>query len=274
MKKANNRPPRAANNAANKINEAEDIKIVGIIKQNELATVYLGKGTEIIQLGAPARELSDTIYLGIFSKFGKKLIIYPDTPGVFPRTIIQGNQVFLTKINAKRFEPDELAIKIETTEDTVIEVVETIHYNFTVYTVLNDNKMTHVSDNQVVKYINPNTRKVKAIIKGLEDNYIDFGLVKLFTDDPNYLPMARDFQDEYILSRKAKEIEIIELDNPFFGFMDNKRYVAFVFSLPLFLYSLADFGRYASPKYFTIAVRQASIASLERLTASVRWVSR
>ena len=92
--------------------------------------------------------------------------------------------------------------------------------------------MTHFTDNHFVKFINKNTKKIKVTVKGLKDIEISYDLVKLFTNNLDYLPMAYQFK-ETVTRKKAAENEIIELNNKYLGDDDlNKKYIAFIFSIP------------------------------------------
>ena len=203
------------------------------IGQNSYTYIDISNKLEIIQLSSPMRPNSDYLYFGIFSKYGKKIKIWPDYPTLFDETSIQGDDcVYLIKIDLYRYEPDQLAIKILAEESTSIEVVEVIKYNFTEYTVVNNEKMNHFSDNHLVKFIEPKTKVVKFNLNGLKDVTISYGLVQLFTDDINYLPVAYNFKENTIKRMLIKNDEKIEIDNPFLGKEEKrKKYIAFIFSI-------------------------------------------
>ena len=96
--------------------------------------------------------------------------------------------------------------------------------------------MTHFSDNHFVKFLNEKTKKIKVIIKGLNNVEVTYGLVKLFTDNVEYLPMAYQFKDS-VIKRKLGNNEIIEINNTFSkNNDDNKKYIAFIFSIPSYIY--------------------------------------
>ena len=206
------------------------------IGQNTFNTIDLDTEMEVLQPTAPIRPPSNYLYFGIFSKFGKKVTIAPDCPELFNETVIEGDKIFTLKIDLYKFEPDQLAIKVNANETTQIEVVEVIRYNFTEYTILRNNKMTHFTDNHFVKFINKNTKTIRVTIKGLKDIEISYDLVKLFTDNVDYLPMAYQFR-ETMTKKKAEEKEEIIINNKFYGDDDlNKKYIAFIFSIPSYKY--------------------------------------
>ena len=206
------------------------------IGQNTISTINLGTEIEILQPTTAIKPQSDFLYFGIFSKFGKKITISPDYSKLFNETIIEGNKIFTLKIDLYKFEPDQMAIKVKANESTQIEVVEIIRYNFTEYTILRNNKFTHFTDNHFVKFIKKNTIKIKVTIIGLKDIEISYDLVKLFTDNVDYLPMAYQFK-ETMVKKKAKQEEKIEIYNKFYGDNDlNNKYVAFIFSIPRYEY--------------------------------------
>ena len=206
------------------------------IGQNTFNTIDLGTELEVLQPTTAIRPPNNYLYFGIFSKFGKKVTIAPDCLELFNETVIEGDKIFTLKIDLYKFEPDQLAIKVNANESTQIEVVEVIRYNFTEYTILRNNKMTHFTDNHFVKFINKNTKTIRVIIKGLKDIEISYDLVKLFTDNVDYLPMAYQFR-ETMTKKKAEEKEEIILNNKFYGDEDlNKKYIAFIFSIPSYKY--------------------------------------
>ena len=207
-----------------------------IISQNSIKIINITKNIEIIQFSSTITPPSDYLYFAIFSKFGKKIKISPDIPYLFNETIIEGDIAFTQKIDLYKFKPDQLVVKVNSTENTQIEVIEIIRYNFTEYTIIKNNKINHLTDNNFVKFINKNTTKLKVIIKGLNNVYIHYGLVKLFTDDVNYLPMGSQFGDLF-LRKKAEYNETIEIYNHFYeNDNDNKKYLAFIFSIQFYQY--------------------------------------
>ena len=205
------------------------------IGQNTFNTIDLDNDKKVLQPVTTIIPPSDYLYFGIFSKYGKKITISPDYPELFQETSIEKDKIFTIKIDLYKYEPDQLAIKVNASESTQIEVVNIIRYNFTEYTVLKNNKMTHFTDNHFVKFIDRNTKKIKVIIQGLNDVDISYDLVKLFTDNLDYLPMAYQFRDT-ATRKKAKNKEIIEFNITHGKDDEYKKYTAFVFSIVRFNY--------------------------------------
>jgi hypothetical protein len=202
------------------------------IGQNTYNHLEIEYDVNIIQLTAPMRPTVNYLYFALYSTEGKKIKIVPDTPELFNETVIEGENIFKLKVDLYKFKSDELAIRVNSTGDTNIEAVEVIQYNYTEFTVLENEIWKHVTDNQFVKFINRETKKIKVGIKGLKDVSINYALVKVFTDDPDYLPMAYMFKD-YTKVVKCKEVEEIEIENTYFGEKDdNKKYLALIFSIP------------------------------------------
>ena len=203
-----------------------------IIGQNTIKTINIDKNIVIIKLTAPKVAPAHFLHFAIYSVYGKKIRICPDTPELFNETIFEGDIIFKLKIDLYKYKEDQLAFKVNSTESTKIQVVEIIHYNFSEYTILKNSKMTHFTDNNFVKFINRNTKKIKIIIKGLYNIPFNYGLVKLFSDDIDYLPMAFFFRNTTFI-QKPKDIEVIEINNTFYGKNnDDKKYLAFLFSIP------------------------------------------
>lgn len=202
------------------------------IGQNSYNHLEIEYDVNIIQLTAPMRPTANYLYFALYSTEGKKVKIVPDTPKLFNETVIEGDNIFKLKVDLYKFKSDELAIRVNSTSDTNVEAVEVIQYNYTEFTILDDEIWKHITDNQFVKFINRKTKKISVIIKGLKNVTINYALVKVFTDDPNYLPMAYRFKD-YVKVIKCKETEEIEIENTYFGEKDdNKKYLAFIVSIP------------------------------------------
>ena len=131
---------------------------------------------------------------------------------------------------------DQLAIKITSNDTTDIEVIEVIHQNYTKYENIDDNKEHNVTLNNMVKFINGNFSQVNITIQGLENEKIYYGIVKLATNDINYLPPAYLFK-ENIESKMLSENETIVINNSlnnssFYDTNDDrKKYQAVIFSI-------------------------------------------
>ena len=204
------------------------------ISQNSYNKINLIKNTEILQLTSPIKPSADYLYCAIYSPLGTEVTITPVTPTLFNKAVIKGDTIFKLKIDLRRFKSDEMAIKINTMEKTQIDVVEVILYNFTEYSILETNEMAHFSDNLFVKFLDKNSKKIKVTIKGLKGVPIVYGIVKLFTNDVNYLPYPTQFTDE-VVKKTARETEIFELNNTYYGDND-KKFVAFIFGIQNYKY--------------------------------------
>ena len=207
------------------------------ITQNAIDDINIGNETEVILLNAPIKPTTEYLYFSIFSLDGVPVTIEPDILGWFNTTTIKGDQLFKLKVKLADFKPDELAIKVNASESTRIEVLEVMHYNFTEYTVINKNGNTKLTDNHFIKYFDKNVDEIKVKISGLKGVPAAYGLVKLSTDDIDYLPLAYQFKEEYNITRKnLVENEEIILKNPFKDLKDNKKYLAFIFSIQKYNY--------------------------------------
>ena len=203
------------------------------VGQNSFLKFTISNKLEILQLTAPMKPPTNYLYFGIFSKYGKKIKISPDCPSLFQDTTIEGDQVFLQKIDLYKFESDQLAIKLTAEESTQLEAVEVIRYNFTEYTVIKNSIKRELSDNHFVKFLDYETKEIKVRINKLKDVEIVYGIVQLFTNDINYLPMAYQFKDDNIKRKTIKKKETLKIQNPFVNENDSrKKYLAFVFSIP------------------------------------------
>ena len=207
------------------------------ITQNAIDDIYIGTESEVILLSAPIKPTTEYLYFSIFSLDGVPVTIEPDTLSMFNTTTIRGDQVFKLKIKLADYKPDELAVLVNASESARIEVLEVMHYNFTEYTVINKNGKTKLTDNHFIKYLDKDIDQVKVKISGLKDVPVAFGLVKLSSDDIDYIPLAYQFKEEYDITKKnLKENEEIVLKNPFKELKDNKKYLAFIFSIQKYNY--------------------------------------
>ena len=207
------------------------------ITQNAIDDIHIGNETEVIILSSSIIPKTDYLYFSLFSLDGVPVTIEPDLLGMFNITTIKGDQLFKLKINLSDYKVDELAIRVNASESTRIEVLEVLHYNFTEYTVISKNGKSKLTDNHFIKFFDKNVDEVKIKISGLKNVKTAFGLVKLTTDDIDYLPLAYQFKEEYNITRKnLKENEEIILKNPFKDLKDNKKYLAFIFSIQDYKY--------------------------------------
>ena len=207
------------------------------ISQNAIDDIHIGNEAEVIILSSSIIPKTDYLYFSLFSLDGVPVTIEPDLLGMFNTTTIKGDQLFKLKINLSEYKVDELAIRVNASESTRIEVLEVLHYNFTEYTVISKNGKSKLTDNHFIKFFDKNVDEVKIKISGLKNVKTAFGLVKLTTDDIDYLPLAYQFKEEYNITKKnLKENEEIILKNPFKDLKDNKKYLAFIFSIQDYKY--------------------------------------
>ena len=206
------------------------------IGQNSVNRISLSNKLEILQLSAPMKDPTQFLYFGIFSKYGKRIRISADEPTLFKDTIIEGDKPFLQKVDLYKFQSDQLAIKLLAEESTEIEAVEVIKYNFTKYTVLKDFKKQKVTDNNFVRFLPPESKDITFKLKGLKEVEITFGLVELFTKDTNYLPMAFQFKDGYMMTKLSKKKDSIKIKNPYKEKEPKEKHLAFVFSINKYKY--------------------------------------
>ena len=111
------------------------------------------------------------------------VIIRPDTNGVFEEGKIKGNEIFFQKIDINKFKSDELAVKIISDGTADIEVVEVIHYNFSEYFNIVNEKMNKIDKNNFVKFLNKKTKNLKVSIKGLNNVQAYYSIVQLAVNE-------------------------------------------------------------------------------------------
>ena len=202
-----------------------------IIGQNSISTILIDSNIEILQLSSPIKGPSKFLYLSILPLNGGNITISPDTPGVFDEIIINKTVLFTQIIDINKYKSDQLAIKIMADELTDLEVIEVIHYNFSEYVQINNNKKNQIKKNNFVKFIDKNIKKVKINIDGLNNVTIFLGIVKLSTDNINYIPLAYNFKNN-IIKKNCSLKEFIEIENKYYGKDDEiKQYQALIFSI-------------------------------------------
>jgi hypothetical protein len=178
---------------------------------------------------SPAKYL----YLSILSLQGNNIRITPDTKGIFDETEIKGNKLFTQKIDIQKHKSDELAFIISANISSLvdIEVIEVIHYNFSEYVNIKSNQKQELTQNNFVKFIDKSVKKLIIDVNGLNNVSVTYGIVKLATNDINYIPLAFKYRTDVI--RKTFEVnEVIEIDNKYYEEDDiYKNYQAFIFSI-------------------------------------------
>ena len=203
------------------------------ITQNSIDDTSIeGNRTTVILLSAPIIPPTEYLYFALLSLDGEPITIEPDTPEMFNTTTIEGDKLFTLKIKLADYKVDDLAIRVTPFETARIEILEVIRYNFTEYTVVESNGKTQLKNNHFIKFLDKNFDQIKIKFFGLNSIPVSYGLVRLATDDTNYLPLASQFQEEYNITKKnLVNGEEIELKNPFKGINDNKKFLAFIFSV-------------------------------------------
>ena len=204
-----------------------------IMGQNSRSIFTLISNVEILQLTSPMKSPAKYLYLSILSLQGNNIRITPDTKGIFDETEIKGNKLFTQKIDIQKHKSDELAFIISANISSLvdIEVIEVIHYNFSEYVNIKSNQKQELTQNNFVKFIDKSVKKLIIDVNGLNNVSVTYGIVKLATNDINYIPLAFKYRTDVI--RKTFEVnEVIEIDNKYYEEDDiYKNYQAFIFSI-------------------------------------------
>ena len=206
-----------------------------IIGQNSINFISLNSKEEILQLTSPLileKNCDKFLYLSIQTiQENNDVQIKPDINGLFKEGQIRENKIIYEKIDINKYKSDELAIRIISDGMADIEVIEVIHYDFSEYYEIKDDKKTRINKNNFVKFINKESKKIKINIDGLNQVPIYYSLVKLAINDTNYIPLVYNFKNDYMQKTLSKN-DIIEIDNKFVNQNDNiKEYIAFIFSI-------------------------------------------
>lgn len=204
-----------------------------IMGQNSRSIFTLNSNVEILQLTSPMKSPAKYLYLSILSLQGNNIRITPDTKGIFDETEIKGTKLFTQKIDIQKHKSDELAFILSANISSLvdIEVIEVIHYNFSEYVNIKTNQRQELTQNNFVKFIDKNVKKLIIDVNGLNNVSVTYGIIKLATNDINYIPLAFKYRTDVI--RKNFEVnEKIEVDNKYYGEDDiYKNYQAFIFSI-------------------------------------------
>ena len=202
-----------------------------IISQNSISTISMDSKTEILQLSSPIKSPSQFLYLSILPLNGNNITISPDTKDIFDEITIKQNELFTTKIDINKYKSDQLAIKISFEDFVDLEVIEVIHYNFSEYVEISNNEENKITKNNIVKFINKKTKKLKINVNELSNVTICYGIVKLATNDINYIPLAYNFGN--LIKKNCSSNEYFEFDNKYYGEKEDiyKKYQAFIFSI-------------------------------------------
>ena len=206
-----------------------------IITQNSISYISLNTELEILQLTSPLKlpqNCGNILYLLIQTiQENNDVTLISDKEGVFQESIISGNKFLLEKIDINRYKSNDLAIKIISDGMADIEVIEIIHYDFSEYFEINNDKSNKINKNNFVKFVDKNVKKINVNIKGLNQVPISYTFTKLATKDINYIPLAYNFKDD-VIKKDCGQNEIIEIENKFYGKNDGiKEYQAFIFSI-------------------------------------------
>ena len=202
-----------------------------LILENSINTIKLVDSTEILQLTTLVENNHEPLYLLISSENGNEFTITPDSDNLFENKTIKNNELFTHIIDTDKYKMDQLAIKITSNDTAHIEVIEVIPQNYTIYTVINDTKKNEITTNNFVHFIDKNISSLKITVEGLENETVYYGIVKLSTNDINFLPPAPLFKDN-IQIKNISNKEIIEINNNYYQKDDQKKaYQALVFSI-------------------------------------------
>ena len=209
-----------------------------IITQNSITFISLNSKEEILQLTTPLKldlNCDKYLYLSIQAiQENNDVIITPDTNGVFKESKISENQIIFEKIDINKYKSNDLAIKIISDAMADIEVIEVIHYKFSEYYNIENEQKNKINKNNFVKFIKKESKKIQVNINGLNQVPIYYSLVKLASNDINYIPLVYNFKNNFF-QKNCSQNEIIEIENKFNRQKDDiKEYIAFIFSIKSF----------------------------------------
>ena len=207
------------------------------LNENCIYNIEINNGTEIVQLYSPKYNPPSHIYFSITTFSQNEIEITPDTEGLFNSTKINSNnRTFQLEIDAKIYKMDKLAIKLTSNSSNEIELIETSDSETSTYQKIRHDRNTYdvdLSSSNFVIFLDNKTNKIEIKFNNrkkeeIKEN-IAYGLVNLTSEDPNYIPLAFNF-DETKKEKLKDDLIAIEID-PNVKKNEKKPYRALIFSI-------------------------------------------
>ena len=200
---------------------------------NSIKEIETFLGTEIIQLYSPIKDAPSHIYFSVLTFSDNEIKISPDTSGLFKETSINNkNNFFCLEIDTKLYKMDQMAIKLTSNSNNIIEVTENADCDYCIYKKIESNERTKnvkIDNNNFVIFFDKSFTSFTLEINNLQDENVAYGIVDLPSDKISYIPLANIFTN--ITKNKIKEkIFKLKEDSP----TNNdkyKPYKAFIFSV-------------------------------------------
>ena len=205
-----------------------------LIAQNSINEIKFQHKVEIIQLTTNLGQNEGTIYLSILSLDRGKIIITPDTPGVFEQKMIQNNELFFTSIDLSKFKMDQLAISVDfsLSSGNNLEIVEIIHNKYNTYQKLKKGENKNIKINNAYIQIDSNINKFNFTLENLQNKKISYGIIKSASNDENYLTTVDKYHNVTIINKILDEKLDFEIENIYYKNKDNiKPYLFFLISI-------------------------------------------
>ena len=206
-----------------------------LIEQNTINQIKLYDYLEIIQLTTLLGQTEGIVYFSILSLDGEKMIITPDTPGVFEKKTIQNNELFSSSVDLSKFRMDQLAIKVNCSSlEKNLEIIEIIHNKNNTYQTLKKGENKNIKLNNVYLLIDDDIKKFNISIENLKNKKIAYGIIKSASNDKNYLSTADKYPNTTIINEILDEKLDFEIDNIYHQNKDKmKPYLFFLLSILL-----------------------------------------
>lgn len=191
------------------------------ITQNSIQTINLLNDYEIIQLSSPIGKSNDTLYFSILSVKGSPITISPTTEGLFEKKTIQDNEIFKVSFDLSKYKMDQLAVKVGIINPTTIEIIETISNRYNKYEIIDKESLENIDYFNFFIKVNKNISSVDLNIKGLEGKTVSYAIVKLASDDTNYIPLANKFENNNKQKIDKNEFST-KVKNPFYNIEEDE----------------------------------------------------
>ena len=168
------------------------------IKENSLNNMEIYFGSEIIQLEAEIKNPPPHVYFSILTFSKNNISISPDTPGLFNETLINSSSnYFNLVIDTKLYKMDQMAIKLTSNSNNEIEVIETTDCESCVYQKISNEKTEknlEINKNNFVIFLDDIITRIYIKFNNLENEKVAYGIVDLYSEDLNYIPIAFNFE--------------------------------------------------------------------------------
>ena len=197
-----------------------------VIEENSITTFNLTTEDQIIlKLNHKGNSSKDRTFILVTSLNGTK----------FKTKLSNSQEEFNNSHFKKDFNSSNIPdISLSTNISTFVEIISVVNHSYALYTKIKEekDKEIEIKKNNFVIFLKKDTKKIKVDIKFNKkyNGTIYYGIVKLATDNNNYIPLACNFENINNKSINSDEVNF-ELQNNYNKKKDPKKYTALIFSI-------------------------------------------